>query len=156
MEPRVSTIVLNNLLSLPETVYLDLSDELAPIRDFRIEFFPIFTDRDFDAVVKMLIDAMSYQHDIEFTVANCAVQIMTHFFDNYGRASGDRLNQIQEILVQTGMRIYHRLNSMSAYICGIFPYRCHRILYSSELMLRNCAIDNYQIQMQQKAFHFNF
>lgn len=143
-----------DLTTLPETVYLDFTIPLKSMRDLMVEFHPIFTQREFESAVKKLIEAIALSSDVSYGIAAAATDLIVDCFSQLGRVPEQRLREVEQIIVATGMEMYHYISQLSGYVSGIFPYRCVKVLYNSEVVLRNYAYRNYLIEMEQRPFQF--
>lgn len=63
MEPQRPQYMAPNLMELPHSLFLDLAVELAPLRNLIVEFYPYFTDRDYEQTVKRLIKSITHKAD---------------------------------------------------------------------------------------------
>lgn len=154
MEPQQPQYMAPTLQELPHSLFLDLAAELTPLRNLIIEFYPYFTDRDYEQTVKRLIKAITHKTDIDYQLASFSIETMENHFNCYRMASESKLFEIQQLLVRVGRDVYNKINGMSGYVCDVFPYVYSGMQLNCEIFLRNVAHLNYDIELNHKPFQF--
>ena len=155
MEPIRPAFMAPNLTELPHSLILDFTAELQPLRNLIVECHPLYVDRDLEKTVKKMLLAITHKSDIEYQLAEFSMQAIEEFFNPYQYCYDQaKLSEVQQIFIMVGRNIYNKINSMSGYVSGIFPYTYAGIRYNSEVLLRNVTHLNYDIELAQKPFHF--
>lgn len=154
MEPQRPQYMAPNLMELPHSLFLDLAVELAPLRNLIVEFYPYFTDRDYEQTVKRLIKSITHKADIDYQLAEFSISTMENHFQCYGMASEAKLFEVQQLLVAVGRAVYNKINGMSGYVCDVFPYVYSGMQLNCEVFLRNVSQLNYDIELNHKPFEF--
>lgn len=158
MEPNVPKYMTPNFIELPHALIVDFANELMPLMNLMVEFSPYFTDRDYEQVVHSLFSVITYKQDIDFRLAEFSQSVMETYINPYsrihGRISNQRLFEISGMLVCVGRQIYERINSMSGYIYGVFPYTVSLIHFNCEIYFKNVSMLNYDIELNHKPYSF--
>lgn len=154
MEPSIPGYQTPNLLTLPDSIIIDFSDELKYIRDLMIEFYPYFSERDFYHVVRKIIDTINIEEDCHFQIADLSVHLTKEYIEPLNQASYLRINEIESMFYNTSMIIMNKIISMSGYISGIFPYRVVNIIQNCEVVFKNIKTLNQHIDVIQRPYTF--
>ncbi len=154
MEQMTPPFVAPNLTELPHSLFLDFTAELLPMRNLIVEFHPYFTERDLESAVKRLFRAITYQNDIEYSLAEFSAQLVDDFLTPYNCASQAKLFEVQQRVMAVGFSIFNKINGMSGYVSGVFPYSYSGMKYGSEVFLRNLSTLNYDIELNSRPFQF--
>ena len=156
MEPTRFTFMTPSLLELPHSLILDFTNEFQPLRNLVVECHPMYVDRDLEKTVKKLIQSLTHKGDIDYQLVEFSMQIMEEFFYPYGNCFDQaKLSEVQQVLIAVGRDVYNKLNNMSAYVSGVFPYIYAGMRHNSEVFLRNVTQLNYDIELAEKPFFFN-
>lgn len=153
MEPVAPPYVAPNFTELPKSLFMDLGPELMPIINLMIEFYPYYTEREYETTVKKLISAINHQTDIDYQIVEFSMQIMEDYFNVYKSASSDRLFEVQLILIDVARNVYNKIAGQSGYVYGVFPYTYIDMRMNRELYLKNMTHLNYDIELN-RPFQF--
>lgn len=155
MEPPHPIYITPNLVELPHSLILDFTNELLPLRNLIVDCHPLYAERDLEKTVKKMLLAITHQRDIDYQLAEFSMQIMEEFFYPYQHCfDAAKLSEVQQILMFVGRNVFNKINSMSGYVSGVFPYIYAGMRYNSEVFLRNITQLNYDIELAQKPFQF--
>lgn len=154
MEPNQPPYMAPNLTELPKSVFLDFGDQLIPLINLMVEFYPYYGDRDYEQTVKSLMTAITHQQDIDYQIAEFAMQTMENYFKLYNKATPARLSEVEQLLMIVARNVYTKISGMSGYVYGIFPYRMAGMQLNCELYLQNVSHLNYDIDLNHKPFEF--
>lgn len=155
MEPQTPSYMAPNLLELPKSLFIDLGEELLPIINLQVEFYPYYTPRDYEKTVKKLLASITHQQDIDYQLAEFSMQIMEEYFSLFNCVSQARLSEVQMLLMLVGRRVYDKIAGLSGYVYGVFPYTYMDMQLNCEVYLRNMAHLNYDIELNHKPFEFS-
>ena len=155
MEPPHPFFTTPNLQELPQSLILDFTTELQPLRNLIIDCYPIYSDRDLEKTVKKMILAITHQGDIDYQLAEFTMQIMEEFFYPYTYClDSAKLSEVQQIVMSVGHNVFNKIKNVSGYVSGVFPYVYAGMRYNAEVLLRNVTRLNYDIELAQRPFQF--
>lgn len=163
MEPAQPSYMAPNLTELPKSVFLDFGDQLLPLINLMVEFFPYYGEREYEQTIKSLMTCVTHQNDIDYQLAEFAMQTMETYFrvyvntpssNLYNKVSQARLSEVEQLLMIVGRNVYDKISGMSGYVYGVFPYRMAGMQLNCELYLQNVTHLNYDIELNHKPFEF--
>ncbi len=154
MEPLSIPYVAPNLTEIPQSLFLDFTNEFQPLRNLVVEFHPYYTERDMEKTVKDLFKAISHKEDIDYQLADFSMRVIEDKFKPYNCVSQHKLFELNQIMLNVGRAVFNKINGLSGYIYGIFPYGYAGMRFGSEVFLRNTSFLNHDIDLQYRPFQF--
>ena len=135
---------------IKDTVIIDLTDELLPLRDLMVTYHRVYGEEQLKHTVERLIETIAYGIDLEYELTSLAVSIADSIFADV--LDEDKLSEIRYRIYSVGAKIYKKVNELYGYINGYFPYTYKDLLLCSELVLARSPMVEYYLRLKIGPF----